>query len=318
MADRLLIILWPIALAVVAAILVRFFAKKRAIRLAHWAEFAVLKVLLPLFVIESLRLVNNPADFFLAFLIGFALPCVVLLLGLGLVLRTERFSPDLVLMSATFGGGSRGSIIILLLMASSERMYEYLKWFVFVDLGSFVALLTVLTAWIRHLYRSSAYVSIMTGRWRQLLNNYAVITLLVVGVYFVASVRTPQLEQLLLVTQTERKWLFSFFSFFALSLRFQKVSWLSLAYDMLGLCVVRLLAVLLIMALAVWWIGWTHPVWLAFGVLVSMPPSSLLPAMVAQAGATSQRLAYVNALSGMMNVVYLLWVGVAILVSGFL
>ena len=37
-------------------------------------------------------------------MIGFALPCVVLLLGLGLAQRTERFSPDLALMSATFGG----------------------------------------------------------------------------------------------------------------------------------------------------------------------------------------------------------------------
>ena len=139
MADRLLTILWPIVLAIVAAILVRFFAKSRAIQLAQWAEFAVLKVLLPLFVIESLRLVNKPADFLLAFVIGFALPCVVLLLGLGLAQRTERFSPDLALMSATFGGGSRGSIIILLLTASSGRMYEYLKWCVFVEWGSFVA-----------------------------------------------------------------------------------------------------------------------------------------------------------------------------------
>ena len=318
MADRLLTILWPIVLAIVAAILVRFFAKSRAIQLAQWAEFAVLKVLLPLFVIESRRLVNKPADFLLAFVIGFALPCVVLLLGLGLAQRTERFSPDLALMSATFGGGSRGSIIILLLTASSGRMYEYLKWFVFVDLGSFVALLTVLTVWIRRSYRSAASVSIVAGRWRQLLNNYAVITLLVVGVYFAVSAHIPQLEQLMSATQAERKWLFSFLAFFALSLRFQKVRWFSLAYDMLGLWVVRLLAVLSIMVLAVRWIDWTHPVWLVFGVLAAMPPSSLLPAMVAQAGATSQRLAYVNAFSGMMNAVYLLWVGLAILASGFL
>ncbi len=316
MADRLLTILLPIVLAILAAGLLRIFAKNRAIQFAQWSEFTVLKVLLPLFVIESLSLVSKPADFFLAFVIGFALPCVVLLLGLGWAHRTERFSPDLALMSATFGGGSRGSIIILLLTAASGQMYEYLKWFVFVDLGSFVALLTVLTAWINRAYQGDSPASITTGRWRQLLNNYAVITLLLVGVYFALHARVPQLAYVLSVTQAERKWLFSFLAFFALSLRFQWVRWFSLAYDMFGLWLVRLLAVLLIMALGVWWAGLAHPVWLVFWVLAAMPPSSLLPAMVAQAGATPQRLGYVNAFSGMMNAVYLLWVVMAIAVSG--
>ncbi len=318
-SDRLLSILAPIILGIILAVWVRIFLKHKSIDLAQWSEFLVLKVLLPLFVIESLALVGKPADFLMACLIGFALPCVVLCGGIWLSGKTQRFSPELALMSATFGGGSRGSVIILLLAAQSGMMYEYLKWFVFVDLGSFLALLTVLSAWVRQKYRINAPVS-HSGlrRLRQFLSNYAVITLLIVGVYFATKDRLPVLAQILQGTQTERKWLFSLLAFFALSLRFQAVKWSELLYDVLGLFAVRLLAVLLVWSVGVWWIGLSHPVWLVFVILAAMPPSSLVPALVAQAGADAPRLRYVNAFSGVMNGVYFLWVGLAIIASGFL
>ena len=81
-SDRLLSILAPIVLGIILAVWVRVFLKHKSIDLAQWSEFLVLKVLLPLFVIESLALVSKPADFLMACLIGFALPCVVLYDGI--------------------------------------------------------------------------------------------------------------------------------------------------------------------------------------------------------------------------------------------
>jgi hypothetical protein len=279
-----------------------------------------LKVLLPFFLIEAFVGVSFSVSMLFAIGVGFCLPLLTYLL-LGLVWRNgymglsvAKHFDDLRLAASTFGGGSRGTALIVLLFAANAEFNDYLKWFALIDLGNFLCLLTAVSFLIRRQY--GANKSKEKPFFKGLLNNYAVIAFSITGLYFLLRHYFSSIDFYLSETVQFRKLLFSTLVFWAISMQFRVANTKNLVVDASLMMFGRIASATLLIP-----IHFVFPLpkelVVAIGILLLMPPSSMVPAMISDAGASSFTSSYVNSLIGATNLFYafLVMLGVILLLS---
>lgn len=290
-------------------------------RAAKMFEDAALKLFLPFFVIESISKSPPSYDIALAVTVGFLLPLLALA-GMALYkkLLSERsfFTPhyeDLRFLVSTYGGGNRGTALFVLLFANSDSFNDYLKWFSLVDLGNFACLLLVIPALLSRRYGTSQTKD--RGVLQRLSDNYAVVTVFVVITYFVARHYWPVIEFALSETVHERKFIFSFLVFVAITLRFEHGVLRNFFVDLLAFLSARAFTALCAAAILFPFLPGAIPIYLSVVILVMMPPSSFLPSMIGQSNASKKTIGYVNGFTGAANVLYfgLIVVGVVVAIT---
>ncbi|MDH5181206.1 MAG: hypothetical protein OEZ39_02330 [Gammaproteobacteria bacterium] len=283
-------------------------------KMAALCEGAALKGFLPFFVIESIHKTTLGVDLVLGFIIGFLLPLLAYLgmLLYGAIFTGKQFLPprirDLRILTATYGGGNRGTALFVLLFAASAHYQDYLKWFAIVDLGNFICLLLIISWLIAKQYGTPALDN--KGLLQRLLSNYAVTMVLLVGFYFILVNTTSWFEAFLAETVEFRKVMFSFFVFMAIALRFEHGTLKNFFIDLLAFFSARIftavvtLLLLMLLSLTPFLTNFL-PIYLAVIILLLMPPSSFVPSMFGGSKADDKTLGYVNGFTAAVNVFYL-------------
>lgn len=279
------------------------------VRLASLINGLALNLLLPFFIIESLLATKVSADLLLAVGVGFALPVFtyVVMHFIAAAARPRFELPknyvESQFMASTFGGGSRGTALLLLLFAAKPDFADYLKWFTLVDLGNFLCLLTAITYFMRRHYGQADRSS--ESWWKALLGNYAFVAIAIASAYFAVREFFPGVDAMLSETVHQRKQLLSVLVFWAIAMQFNLARTQGLLTDALVLLAGRILAALVVVGIAAFFFAPPLYFYVATAVLLMMPPSSLAPAMIASAGAPPKVREYVSSFAGAINVFYL-------------
>ena len=277
-----------------------------------------LKVLLPFFVIESLIKVELSLTLLFAIAIGFIIPLSTFA-GMQVYKLAQQNKPyfpryfsDLQFVASTFGGGSRGTAILVLLFASSSNFGEYMKWFALIDFGNFLCLLTVIKLLMKRHYGGPQ----SNGEtWlNKLLQNYAFIALLIAILYFVLRTYFPKIDSVLGATVNSRRLLFSTLVFWAITIQFNANAMKGFFADAVALLLGRVFAAVVVILPLMFLFPNHSPLLIATAILLLMPPSSLVPAMVENAGASPKVSAYVSSFTGAANISYVLLVALGVVV----
>ena len=214
----------PIVLGVSMGVLGRNATRPDSAKsMAKVCEVISLKMLLPFFLIESIARSPISINSLTALAVGFLLP-VLALIGMALYKKLfsqmKFFTPhyeELRFLASTYGGGNRGTVLLVLLFASSansassDYFSDYLFYFSLVDLGNFLCLLILISMLLNKNY------GMPEEKGRNLLSrlwdNYLVITVLMVAGYFALYYYWPAVESVLSNTVDLRKILLVFLFF---------------------------------------------------------------------------------------------------------
>lgn len=302
-----------ISLGVVGRSMGRDFVRSKV---ATFLEIAALNVLLPMMVLDSVSKTELAPEALFAVLAGFALPLLTIgIYRLSRPLRVRlgivpKHDTALMFISSTFGGGSRGTALLTLLLAGSLSLSDYMKWFALVDLGNFFCLLLLVVPLINRTYSTQA----SAGKWNRIvefLKSYLFATLAWCTAYLALHNDFPALGEMLTSSAHERRLAFTTIVFWAITLRFKADATPSFHLDLFALFGVRA-ACGVVLAVLLWWLKVQTPVLVAVILLLLMPPSSTLPAIVSKAGANEAEKSYVSTFSGAFNIVYLFLVAFGI------
>jgi predicted permease len=285
-------------------------------KVATFLEVAALNVLLPLMVLDSISKTELKQEVFFAVVAGFVLP--VLTIGIYYFSKPLRVrygtvpkhDTELLFMSGTFGGGSRGTALLTLLLAGSLSLPDYMKWFALVDLGNFFCLLLVIAPLIGRAYSTQA----SPGIWDRVvvfLKSYLFATFVVNAAYLAFHNDLPALGEMLESSSHDRRLAFTMIVFWAITLRFKADATHSFHLDLFALFGARATCGVVVTFL-LWWLKIPTPVLVAVILLLLMPPSSTLPSIISEAGAGEHAKSYVSTFSGAFNIVYLFLVAFGI------
>lgn len=309
---------FPVVAGVAVGVLMRISPGIAAGRWAGLAESVSLKLFLPLFLFEALLAAPADGSLLSAGLGGFAMPVVCLvcgrmMAGFGLAQRPHALA--LGFLSSSFGGGNRGSAMLALLFVSSPLFGEYLKWFILVDLGNFLALLFVVAPMIQNKFGAP---EVAGGRWRALTENYVLVTLAVLAICYCLRMAVPDLQVWLEQSSGWRKFIFSFLVFFAIAAKLApRTINRAMLSDLAWFGATRLVGAVLLIPLAML-SGVPSYALVAMGILFLMPPSSILPAMVSRSTAPADSKDFVNAFAGGVNLLYIVAIALAALAKPYL
>lgn len=281
-------------------------------KVATFLEFAALSVLLPMMVLDSISKTGLTHEALFAVVAGFALP--LLTIGsyyLSKSIRARRgivakYDNELCFMSGTFGGGSRGTALLTLLLAGSIELPDYMKWFALVDLGNFSCLLLVIAPLINRTYSTPT----SAGTWDRIiefLRSYLFITFVVCAAYLAFRSDLPVIDEMLSSSSHDRRLAFTMVVFWAITLRFKADFTQTFYFDLVNLAVARGICGI-VTTFFLWWFSVPTPVLLGVILLLLMPPSSALPSIVSNAGAPEDSRSYVSTFSIAFNLVYLILV----------
>ncbi|MEW5726625.1 MAG: hypothetical protein AB1918_02255 [Pseudomonadota bacterium] len=268
-----------------------------------------LKFFLPFFVFEALNRGGLSWEMAGAVALGFVIPLFSLLLA-SIYLRfgqggmTPRRPTEWRFLVSTFGGGNRGTAALYVGFGGVAHFNEILTWFALIDLGNFACLLMVFPVLLGRAYAGEGDSS-RARKSLKIADNYALWMVGIVAALFLLSSFVPQSEVWLAESVAARKFIFSMLLFAAIALRFEQKALSGFHADLIATLSTRAVALL---AVAV-------PVWLLFdqgrlaavaaGILLLMPPSSVLPAMVAQTRARPEAVGYSSSFAAVANVLYL-------------
>lgn len=275
-------------------------------------EAFALKVLLPLFVYEALTSAGLSLQSMSVVLAGATLPLSCLLVA-GWVARRRSagvggapHAREIAFLAASFGGGNRGTAMLLLAFAGAADFNAYLQAFVLVDLGNFLILLLVVPELLTR-FLGERNSGMTTTWWRVASRSYfATGFVLVLACYFVGA-QWNGWDSWLGQTAGVRKTAFSVLVFFALGIRIQLQApdaLRSLPRDLALFLVVRGVAAVAVLS-GMWLLDMSVYAITATGVLFAMPPSSLLPVLATRAGVRPESLSYLAGFSAVCNLFYL-------------
>lgn len=295
---------------------VRFGMVPSAEKIGAICESVALKLLLPLFVFEAVSAAGLTPQAAATVMIGAATPAACLLIAWAIArsVSLEKFRVtkyrEIVFLTASFGGGNRGTAVLLVLFVGVADFNEYLKAFVLVDLGNFLFLLLVTPVLLSRTIGVPRNPTRST-RWRSLLSSYFVTGVLMVFACVFLSLQWNGWQAWMNDTAAARKAVFSGLVFFALGVRMQSVSrraMKALPVDLFLFSFLRACTATGI-AFTLWMTNASVHVLVASVVLLAMPPSSLLPGLAANAGVNPRSLSYMASFSGVCNLFYLLALG---------
>jgi hypothetical protein len=292
---------------------VRFGRVSGAEKMGAICEAVALKLLLPLFVFEAVSSSGLTPQSMAMVMVGAATPAVCLLLAWAIArsICLEKFRVaeyrELAFLTASFGGGNRGTAVLLVLFVGVADFNEYLKAFVLVDLGNFLFLLLVTPVLLSRKI-GAPRKPVASTWWRTILKSYFLTGFLLVFACAFLSMQWKGWPAWMNDTAAARKSVFSGLVFFALGVRMQPVSRRAMKALPIALLLFTLLRVCAAMGIAstLWMINAPDHLLVASLVLLAMPPSSLLPGLAATAGANPRSLSYMASFSGVCNLFYLL------------
>lgn len=278
-------------------------------KVATFLEFAALSVLLPMMVLDSISKTGLNQEVLFAVVAGFALP--LLTIGscyLSKSIRARRrivakYDNELCFMSCTFGGGSRGTALLTLLLAGSIELPDYMKWFALVDLGNFFCLLLVIAPLINRTFSTPTSAG-TRDRIIEFLKSYLFITFGVCAAYLSFRSDFPAIDEILSSSSHDRRLAFTMAVFWAITLRFKADFTQTFYFDLFILFVARA-SCGIVTTFFLWWFSVPTPVLVGVILLLLMPPSSVLPSIVSKAGAPEDSKSYVSTFSGAFNIIYL-------------
>jgi hypothetical protein len=289
--------------------------------IAKFCEFIALKVLLPFFIIDSLIKSSVSVDLLGVFIVGFLVPLICYWLAKTYTALTNNSvlsldnPKELGFIVSTFGGGNRGMLFLLILFGASSSFEEYVKYFALLDLGNFIFLLVVIPALLNRAYKKK-----MAER-EPFYRNYAIVSLFIVSIFFIARELVLQLLDydlftLIANTVDYRKPLLGVFIFCAITLRMviSKDLMKGFFFDIIGFFIVRFFAFLLIGS-AVYFTNYPKYLTVVVGILLLMPPSSLYPGMLGQVTENKGPIQYTNTVSAAFNLFFLLFIITGFIVS---
>ncbi len=233
--DKLYFILTPIILAFISVGLFNQYLKKMPDKKTEYIEGiskfisnSAIGVLLPIIFFESLvSNIDNIDEIGKAFLIGFILPTLTLISGyVSLkVFNFQKVDKASHILGATFGGGSRG--VALMLIVSSLVLTEYKKSlaiFYSIDFGNFLFFLVVIPIWLKLTYQSTEE-SLSKFKLKNLIKEIGFPNIFILGSALIlvsgfGRNYANELTKLLEVSSHERSFLLLYLSF---SLIFLKV-----------------------------------------------------------------------------------------------
>lgn len=290
----------------------RYASAVRAEPVAARFEAFALRVLLPIFVYEALSAAGLTMRSLAAVLAGAVLPLSCLLVarlfvprGLASNTTTSRVH-EIAFLAASFGGGNRGTALLLLVFAGTANFNDYLHAFVLVDLGNFLVLLTVVPMLLPRFLGTARDGATQT--WGHLASRsyFATGVLLVAACYLVAA-QWAGWGLWLADTAAARKAMFSVLVFFALGVRIPRHATgalLSRPQDLVVFAVIRVIAAAGVLS-TLWLLQVSIYVITATGILFMMPPSSLLPVLATRAGVRPESLSFLAAFSVVCNLLFL-------------
>lgn len=322
----------PMLLGFVLSMLIRFACKstppltRRAIlrKSAEWLDNASLKILLPIFVISIVNKSTLEASMLAYVSIGIALPILTyvssrwiksaLALPKGRQFATEDFR----LAVSTYGGGNRGTLVCFIFLSQLPDFSKYLLAFALLDLGHTIYMVFLLPFVVRHHYQARpARDGGFKSQLMSVLSSYAFIVALWTLIYVSAtSLHLVPHERITLVlddTEAIRKVLFSTLLFASLFLKAKGVE-LRLSTtirDLLGAATLRVLAGIGCL-LASWLLG-RPEIMIAVLILISMPPSSMLPSVVDQVAGVATSESGLDAVVVRFNVAFMTIIIVVVL-----
>lgn len=295
--------------------------EKRKLARAHALEALSLKLLLPLFVAESMMRAPVGRDLLFSCVAGFLLPLACFVISRVYVRMTVASAcapadgDSFPFIASTFGGGNRGTIFIIALFGSTSQFQDYLKYFTLVDLGNFTFLFLIVPALLKRQF------SAKPAKGTSLLDNYVLVTILVVVGFFVVrsavrAVGSYDIAEVLTRTLQFRKFLFTLLLFSAITLRIRIEHVLPKRFlgDAVSFYAVRSVCIALVCTVLLF--SLPDPfgmVVVCATILLLMPPSSLLPSLVAQSHASDAAIGYVNAMTSVFNILYLLCLGAVVI-----
>jgi len=278
---------------------------------AQFCEIVSLKILLPSFIMQSLLREHIGKNLVAALVLGFCLPiiCLTAFKIYRRITNNSVYAPkdtrSFKFLISTFGGGNRGTIFIIALFGATPNFPHYLKYFSLVDLGNFTFLLLLIPLLLKKEFKKGP-------RERpSLIKNYVFVALLGVLVFFLARkicllIWGHDISIYLEKTEGLRKKLFTFLLFSAITLR-TRLDRRNLHFfgDVFSFYSVRLICIALVTATIIftWFDSKIIP--LSAIILLLMPPSSILPSMVAQTTADSKSITYINTMTMAFNIIYL-------------
>ena len=291
--------------------------EKNKTAVAQFLEDISLKVLLPFFV-ESIMRTAPGIDMVGGPILGFSLPAACLVIS-ALYRRKSEDAGLFRFIVSTFGGGNRGTIFIIMLFGATPHFQDYVKYFSLVDLGNFAFLMLVMPWLLKRQFGTKPDYK------PPILNNYLFITAVIaIGFIGIRAVVLKgwdyDIQVLLEKSLSLRKHLFTALLFAAITLR------VKLSREQFGAfwgCLRSFVAVRLtcvaLLAIPAYLLFQSAGAGAAVMTLVSaiilscMPPSSMLPSMVAQAHAPQPVLAEINAVTVLFNLFYIVLLFITII-----
>lgn len=287
-------------------------------RVGSSLDAIALKGLLPVFIYEALAGVGLSADTLLSVSLGIAIPSACLV-GAGIYQRwlphgrfTSSNALELGFLASSFGGGNRGTALLVLLFASAPDFNAYVKAFVLVDLGNFFFLLVavpwMLTRYLGDSQRAAPYSWISS-----FLQSYFVFAAVgVLSCYGIAA-NWEGFSDWLTHTTTVRKSIFTVLVFVALGLRLKfptAAERRAIQPDLMAFALIRCAGAVLV-AGVVWLTAASHYLAVAVAILMLMPPSSLLPVLASQSNVRREALRYFVAFSVVCNLLYMVLIAIS-------
>jgi hypothetical protein len=218
------------------------------------------------------------------------------------------------LLISTFGGGNRGTILLIIIFGTSINFFDYLKFFSFVDLGNFIFLLLIIPLLTKMSYGSKIKNKI------SFFNSYLFILALFILAYFIIvnffENSGMVIENCFLSTRGIRKSAFSIFVFTSIFIRMNinRKNISIIISDVVKFYVIRTLIFIPILFLFLIADSFQYSaILISLMVLLYMPPSSIFPSMFSQSSNTEKSLSYVNSFSALSNIVYLLILSVVLI-----
>jgi hypothetical protein len=308
----------PLALGLSAGLLIRTMATRElATKLAGVADNLALKVLLPLVVFEAIAANVSGATVLLPIALGFMFPIL-----LTAIFKALKVDPSVAIAGSTFGGGSRGTALLLLIASQEQQFPALIQQFILLDLGNFLCMIFLLPRALSYLgvqdYKDNDNRVPNRRDLMQLLSqNYV---LYVIGfTVFLAAVTTayPAFIATIAESKQVRGLVLSATLFFAIAIKIQARGATVPRRDLIQLSLGRILLALLVVTLFYVSIL-SEPLLLACLVLIAMPPSSLLPALAAQNKISEQVLTRILPLVMAGNLLFLAYLLIGSIKAWFL
>lgn len=293
----LLALLGPVLFALLVAVKLKHSSASingRAENIASKLE-TMASILLPIIVLNAVRRTEISAQLWLTFIIGFALPILVyfiIFLVAKLPMAIKIFSndgPTNHLLLSSFGGGSRGNLLILTAFGSHVALgSDVIKHFVVLDMGNLICLLSVGFFLLGRIAitREQPYFKEIIEKLFKNPGTYAVLLVFLQLPIFrdtkLASI-IASLDPFFSIASPFIGMFFSFFIFLSIFIRLEKYSEvLDGAKDVIiFFCFSRGITAI---GIAVFLVVLRSPVELLIAsvILVLMPPSSFLWARISQ------------------------------------